>query len=450
MTFDLRHWIGQCAALAAVLCVSSGFGAACASERTIAFYNVHTKETLRVTYKRGGQYQPEAMKRINWILRDWRRDEPTTMDPDLIDLAWEIHRELGSRAPIHVISAFRSAKTNAMLRRSRGGQARRSQHLLGKALDMRFPDVPEWRLRYAGLIRESGGVGYYPLSKPAFVHIDTGRIRHWPRMGRSELALLFPDGRTQHRPRGGGPITRQDAVIARSRNEALAARVAAFHDARQQGLPQTIVAAVSPSLIGPFRTSVTAALRPPEPRPALRPPALVQAPRRIVRPQPSGPTTADRDALTRLAQFAAAYQPAAGAAVLRGSRVGGGQPTPWPAATADGSLRLPGVNGARRDQQFDQPGLQEMLVATWVSSPSYDDEHPDEPGNETDGAAGPEAEDQNALTDFIRSRVLEDEDEVPAEVVLPLRRDRPAARFASALTFNARPFPDLLPGANTK
>ncbi len=169
-----------------------------------------------------------------------------------------------------------------------------------------------------------------------------------------------------------------------------------------------------------------------------------------MRPQPSGPTTADRDALTRLAQFAAAYQPAAGAAVLRGSRVGGGQPTPWPAATADGSLRLPGVNGARRDQQFDQPGLQEMLVATWVSSPSYDDEHPDEPGNETDGAAGPEAEDQNALTDFIRSRVLEDEDEVPAEVVLPLRRDRPAARFASALTFNARPFPDLLPGANTK
>ena len=43
---------------------------------------------------KGGKRLPDAMQKINWILRDWRKDEPTQMDPDLIDLLWEIHAEL--------------------------------------------------------------------------------------------------------------------------------------------------------------------------------------------------------------------------------------------------------------------------------------------------------------------------------------------------------------------
>ena len=88
---------------------------------------------------KNGKRIPEAMQKINWALRDWRKDEATEMDPDLIDLIWEIHAELGSNEPIHVISGFRSRGTNDMLRRTVGGQASESRHILGKAMDVQFP-----------------------------------------------------------------------------------------------------------------------------------------------------------------------------------------------------------------------------------------------------------------------------------------------------------------------
>ncbi|MFK5019550.1 DUF882 domain-containing protein, partial [Klebsiella pneumoniae] len=87
-------------------------------DRTISFYTVNAKETLTVQYMKDGKRIPEAMDKINWILRDWRRDEKANMDPELIDLVWEIHHELGSQEPIHVISAYRSRATNDMLRRT--------------------------------------------------------------------------------------------------------------------------------------------------------------------------------------------------------------------------------------------------------------------------------------------------------------------------------------------
>jgi len=201
-------------------------------ERTLAIYNIHTKETIAAIYKRDGRYVPEGLERLNWAMRDWRENEPTEMDTELLDLLWEIHHELGSREPIHLISGYRSSKTNEKLRRTRGGQARKSQHILGRAADVHFPDVPVKQLRYSGLIRQQGGVGYYPTSAIPFVHIDTGRVRHWPRMGRNELALLFPDGRTKHRPSAGGPIRRTDVANARRRVPELAQKIAAFHDFR--------------------------------------------------------------------------------------------------------------------------------------------------------------------------------------------------------------------------
>ena len=193
-------------------------------DRTISFYGVNTKETLTVQYMKGGKHIPEAMQKINWALRDWRKDEVTVMDPELIDLVWEIHAELGSAEPIHVISAYRSRATNDMLRRTVGGQASQSRHILGKAMDVHFPDVPVKKLRYSALIRERGGVGYYPTSATPFVHIDIDRVRAWPRLPRAELALLFPNGRTQHVPSDGGPITPDDVRRARAANARACAR----------------------------------------------------------------------------------------------------------------------------------------------------------------------------------------------------------------------------------
>ena len=122
------------------------------------------------------------------------------MDPELIDLVWTLHETLGSKEPVKLICGYRSASTNNSLRRRGGGQAKNSQHILGKAADIQFPDVPVKTLRNSALVQEWGGVGYYPTSGVPFVHVDTGRVRMWPRMARLELAALFPMASTQVPP----------------------------------------------------------------------------------------------------------------------------------------------------------------------------------------------------------------------------------------------------------
>jgi uncharacterized protein YcbK (DUF882 family) len=218
------------------------------AQRTLSLYNIHTKETLTSVYKKNGKYVPEEMKKVNWILRDWRKDESTTMSPELVDLLWEIHNELGSKEPIHIISGFRSRGTNEMLRRTVGGQASQSRHILGMAADVHFPDIPVRLLRYSALIREKGGVGYYPTSAIPFVHVDVDRPRAWPRLPRAELALLFPSGRTAHVPEDGRPITPADVREARAKNTELVAQLSEFHTYRTRPRSAVQTAALTPPL----------------------------------------------------------------------------------------------------------------------------------------------------------------------------------------------------------
>jgi uncharacterized protein YcbK (DUF882 family) len=185
-----------------------------AEDRTISMYNIHTQDTVTVTFKRNGKYVPEGLAELNHFMRDWRRNQQTRMDPALIDLIWELHQELGSKEPVHLICGYRSPATNEMLRRTSGGQARKSRHLTGEAADIVFPDVPLKQLRYAALAKERGGVGYYPNSGLPFVHVDTGNVRHWPGISRVELALIFPRGRSAHVPNDGRPISASDSRIA--------------------------------------------------------------------------------------------------------------------------------------------------------------------------------------------------------------------------------------------
>lgn len=196
------------------LCVAFSFlatGVSSAEERTISMYNIHTKDTIKITFKKDGRYIPEALEKLNYFMRDWRRNMTIKMDPRLIDLMWELHNELGSKEPIHLICGYRSSGTNELLRQTRGGQARNSRHITGQAADLMFPDVPLKQLRYSALVKERGGVGYYPESGLPFVHVDTGNVRHWPRITRPELAVIFPGGRSQHVPADGRPLTPQDS-----------------------------------------------------------------------------------------------------------------------------------------------------------------------------------------------------------------------------------------------
>jgi uncharacterized protein YcbK (DUF882 family) len=174
--------------------------------RTLSFHHTHSDEDITVTFKRDGRYDEEALKQLNHYLRDWRSQDQTTMDRHLFDILWEVYRDVDGKKPIQIISSYRSPATNAMLRRRSSGVARFSQHMLGHAMDFYIPDVPLEQVRFAGLRLQRGGVGFYPTSGSPFVHLDTGSIRHWPRMTHDQLARVFPDGRTVHVPSDGNPL----------------------------------------------------------------------------------------------------------------------------------------------------------------------------------------------------------------------------------------------------
>jgi len=162
--------------------------------RTISFHHIHTDEELTVTYKVNGRYDDEALRKIDNLLRDWRESKAIRMDPHLIDLLWEVHREVGAKEAIWIVCGFRSPETNAMLRRRSSGVAQFSQHMLGKAIDFYIPGVSLEQLREAGLRAQRGGVGFYPTSGAPFVHMDTGSVRHWPRMPEAQLASVLSKG----------------------------------------------------------------------------------------------------------------------------------------------------------------------------------------------------------------------------------------------------------------
>jgi uncharacterized protein YcbK (DUF882 family) len=184
------------------LCVTGAF----AETRALKIQHLHTGEKAEIVFKRNGRYDPAGLKKINLMLRDWRRNEPTKMDPRLLDLVWQAYRASGSRAYIHVVSAYRSPATNAMLRSRSKGVARESQHMVGRAMDFFLPDVPLKKLRDIGLKMQGGGVGYYPTSGSPFIHMDVGNVRHWPGISRQELARVFPNGNTLHVPSDGKPL----------------------------------------------------------------------------------------------------------------------------------------------------------------------------------------------------------------------------------------------------
>ena len=165
--------------------------------RTIQLYHVHSRESLNVTYMKNGRYVPSAMKQINRLLRDWRRNETITIDPETINLVWELHEDLGSHRPVNIVSGYRSPKTNAFLKRIGRNVAKKSQHMSGKAIDFYFPDVPTLKIRNSALVRKVGGVGYYRSSggPTGFLHVDSGNVRHWgPAISNSQMAQAFREG----------------------------------------------------------------------------------------------------------------------------------------------------------------------------------------------------------------------------------------------------------------
>ena len=145
--------------------------------RSLALVNDRTGEWLKTVYWADGDYIPEALTAFNHILRDWREDRATEMDPKVLDILSACHGLLDCSEPFLVISGFRTQKTNNMLRRRSRGVARNSYHVKGMAIDLRMKTRSVRQIARAGLSLNRGGVGRYTRS--SFVHLDSGPVRTW-------------------------------------------------------------------------------------------------------------------------------------------------------------------------------------------------------------------------------------------------------------------------------
>jgi uncharacterized protein YcbK (DUF882 family) len=202
--------------------------------RTITFHHQHTSESLTVTYKRDGRYDDEALKKINWAMRDWRRNEAVKMDPQVIDAVWELYRSVDGKDGVEIICGYRAPATNSMLRARSGGVAKFSQHMLGKAIDLKVRNVSLDRQREAAIRLQRGGVGFYPGSQ--FIHVDVASVRHWPRMTYDQLARVFPNGRTVHVASNGKPLPGYQLALADLQKRGTAPSLASLDAARVAGV----------------------------------------------------------------------------------------------------------------------------------------------------------------------------------------------------------------------
>ncbi len=299
--------------------------------RTISFHHLHTGEDITVTYKRDGRYDEAALKKLDWFMRDWRRNEDVEMDPHLFDLLWEVEREVGAKAPIDVVCGYRSPQTNSMLRERSTGVAQFSEHTHGQAIDFYIPGVALEKIREVGLWLQRGGVGFYPTSGSPFVHLDTGSIRHWPRIARSTLQKIFPDGRTVHIPTDGKPMPGYKLALREVESHGNVPSEMSLETARQAGAISTADEEYA-TQITPKKATMVAGLFGKDEDYAT-PATGKPAPTVVASLTPSNPAPAPRAAAVERPVMAAALRPVPlPIPATRPVTVAARQPVPLPAA----------------------------------------------------------------------------------------------------------------------
>lgn len=145
--------------------------------RRIRMYSGRTGESMDTIYWIEGNYIPDALKELNYFMRDWRTDQTISIDARTVDIMAASHSLLGINEPYMLLSGYRSAQTNAMLRSRSSGVARNSLHMQGQAADLRLKSRSVSQMAQAASACASGGVGTYPRSN--FVHMDCGSVRTW-------------------------------------------------------------------------------------------------------------------------------------------------------------------------------------------------------------------------------------------------------------------------------
>jgi len=171
----------RCLFLAAIFLLCSSFpgrSANLSDEGHLRLYHTHTGQRIDLTYRRGSEYLPEALSKLDFFLRDHRTGDVHHFDPRLFDLLSVLTRTSGHPdAEIQVICGYRTPWSNEFLRTHTSGVAKQSLHMQAEAIDIRLPGVGTATLRDLALALGRGGVGYYPVSN--FIHVDVGRVRRW-------------------------------------------------------------------------------------------------------------------------------------------------------------------------------------------------------------------------------------------------------------------------------
>ena len=140
-------------------------------------YSGRTGESLDSIYWIEGEYIPEVLKEVNHFMRDWRSNEVIAIDPRNLDILAASHRLMDVSEPYMMLSGYRTAATNAMLRSKSRRVAKNSLHMVGKAADLRLKSRSVGQMAAAAEACASGGVGRY--SRSNFVHMDCGPVRQW-------------------------------------------------------------------------------------------------------------------------------------------------------------------------------------------------------------------------------------------------------------------------------
>ncbi len=147
--------------------------------RRIKMYSGRTGESIDTIYWIEGDYIRDAIKEINYFMRDWRTDGTHSMDMRTIDIMAAAHNLMDVSEPYMLLSGYRSPQTNAMLRSRSRGVAKNSLHMRGQAADLRLSSRSVHQMARAASACRAGGVGKYTGSN--FVHMDCGVVRSWGR-----------------------------------------------------------------------------------------------------------------------------------------------------------------------------------------------------------------------------------------------------------------------------
>ena len=145
--------------------------------RRLRMYSGRTGERIDMIYWIDGKYVKGAVKEINYFMRDWRTDQIKVIDTRSLDIMAASHNLLEANEPYMLLSGYRSAATNAMLRRRSRAVAKRSLHITGQAADLRLSTRTVSQVYRAAVATNAGGVGRY--ARANFTHMDSGVVRTW-------------------------------------------------------------------------------------------------------------------------------------------------------------------------------------------------------------------------------------------------------------------------------